>query len=765
MEETESKEIQAETPAAAGGVRRKFESLLSALDAEVKKREAAVEDLEEEPGGPETEWLMRKASLRIAQKERELYLFKHDNTGAKDGRLWGVDFSKKLPERIPGETGEGLEPSGEIKVLPEDDMSHTLVVNTGELDRFNAEGGHEAGDKALEKTSETAELIILEELRKAGIADGEAYDIYRFGGNDFLVDLRGVTESVADQIRDRISETRPEVISGKDPLPMASIRFSRSEVLGTLNAAIKESGATLSPKVARDLLVDTTRLIATVASDVEKMTVRAERVREKIGSSSAADLREFWTKFMQKSFKDTEFDSLDVFVAEAAKGEVQFQSKILEAAFQKAGEAFAQESAIDGAVRRILYGKLSEIFSGRSIELPEPETGKGEKPGREKLELAGRTAIAESASRASRARKHVEKLPPTSPEKPLAELGAREAGLDEQIEKARRDGLTGLLGRREHYRRLEERLERGEKSGVVFVDMAFLKYFDKEGQGDTGDYALQKAAEIMEQAIAALEVDAEAFRYGGDEFTIQFAGDAKVGKKIIDEITRRAEEMKPIAESEKATARYRPEKLQFNYGLADTKLLADSVKEITTDPVVPRERKEAMKTDPNQRAELMTKLADLGIDEQKAENRLKLMVRRLSDPRYEKDKAYRIQTDALLAYSEKAVMGATADDFKTWSKMTVRERAGAIQTFVSEKLDRKIGEREHLDRSLSEIILSESKVLSLDRQLGRMASSLERAEKKYDREHAVVLELQKRITIMERERKELVEARGTALAA
>src|SRR5574337_1374330 len=69
------------------------------------------------------------------------------------------------------------------------------------------------------------------------------------------------------------------------------------------------------------------------------------------------------------------------------------------------------------------------------------------------------------------------------------------AKLNLEIESAWRDSLTGLEQRGRLFENLEAGLDGGESVSMVFIDMAFLKYFDKEGGAETGNLAIQKTAE------------------------------------------------------------------------------------------------------------------------------------------------------------------------------------------------------------------------------------------------------------------------------
>jgi len=81
---------------------------------------------------------------------------------------------------------------------------------------------------------------------------------------------------------------------------------------------------------------------------------------------------------------------------------------------------------------------------------------------------------------------------------------------------AYRDALTGLPSRRA----LDERLDALPEGAVVaMVDVDHFKQFNDTHGHDTGDQVLRLVAWRLDEVP-----DADAFRYGGEEFTLLFSG-------------------------------------------------------------------------------------------------------------------------------------------------------------------------------------------------------------------------------------------------
>jgi diguanylate cyclase (GGDEF)-like protein len=89
--------------------------------------------------------------------------------------------------------------------------------------------------------------------------------------------------------------------------------------------------------------------------------------------------------------------------------------------------------------------------------------------------------------------------------------------LQESHRMAFRDELTGLPGRRA----LEERLRAlGDTYAIAMVDVDHFKQFNDTHGHDVGDQVLR----LVAARLAEVRGGGEAFRYGGEEFTVLFAG-------------------------------------------------------------------------------------------------------------------------------------------------------------------------------------------------------------------------------------------------
>ena len=98
---------------------------------------------------------------------------------------------------------------------------------------------------------------------------------------------------------------------------------------------------------------------------------------------------------------------------------------------------------------------------------------------------------------------------------------AREQLLAHTIELARTDPLTGLLNRRAWYERLEEELERAQRSSapvcVAMLDLDYFKAFNDEHGHIAGDDLLRAIASVWKLAIRPAD---SLGRYGGEEFAL-----------------------------------------------------------------------------------------------------------------------------------------------------------------------------------------------------------------------------------------------------
>lgn len=89
------------------------------------------------------------------------------------------------------------------------------------------------------------------------------------------------------------------------------------------------------------------------------------------------------------------------------------------------------------------------------------------------------------------------------------------------LEMATRDFLTGLLNRRETYRRLQEESRRGIRFGdplsIILLDIDYFKRINDSHGHLIGDRFLQETAEVLRNTLREYDI---LCRYGGEEFLV-----------------------------------------------------------------------------------------------------------------------------------------------------------------------------------------------------------------------------------------------------
>ena len=104
----------------------------------------------------------------------------------------------------------------------------------------------------------------------------------------------------------------------------------------------------------------------------------------------------------------------------------------------------------------------------------------------------------------------------------IKDLQTAEAKL---VSMATRDFLTGLLNRREIYRRMEEELQRARRTGTPFsvflLDLDHFKRVNDLHGHSAGDLVLQSVATAMQQTVRPYDLCG---RYGGEEFLVALPG-------------------------------------------------------------------------------------------------------------------------------------------------------------------------------------------------------------------------------------------------
>lgn len=226
----------------------------------------------------------------------------------------------------------------------------------------------------------------------------------------------------------------------------------------------------------------------------------------------------------------------------------------------------------------------------------------------------------------------------------------------------RYDQLTGLPNRQEFFEDsrqwLVRSLERtGEQVNVAFIDLGFLKYFNRVGGRKMGNLAVNEAAIILEYLVQALGdefgIRAKAYRYAGDEFVFMFSGPA-MGERIeladgsessvselLEEAIREMKEKSVEIFAENVNSDYVPEKTQIDVGIATMesggRILEEKMGKDNREPIYHQRDINRLSTDSpeydiefhaEELSKAMTIMADESLTPQKAVSRLQLLVER-----------------------------------------------------------------------------------------------------------------------------------------
>ena len=563
--------------------------------------------------------------------ELELFDLKHDFTGALKLEIFGQRLNDLFNE---GKLGVE---NGQIEIKDETvNQKQVLVVNMSELDRFNKEGGgHHAGDNALLETTWSLDRIMTAE----GFAEG-AYQLYRYSGNEIMIEVDGATDEQIEKVTAEIIATRPTSREGMEGAPLSVSRVRMAEVVGLVNnvKALLPSTEFTAEEAAREL-VEITRRLADFQLEVEKFKTRVARIDEIINNKSEKEAENFFNQYLKKGFSGTPYTEFA-----KAKELVKNSEDVDRAAFAFARNIFKLEGEFSAQSNEAIRGALQEQRrQEKTTIVKKPDVTKAEMPG---LNIAKVPEQTNGQNIINEKRKAWENARGSEQEE--------EKRLEYQIEIYRRDAGTCLLRRGEYYKDLEKDLGESKTVSVLFIDMGFLKYFDKEGGTEVGNNALKLAAHLLETAVKKTELEgrAEVYRYAGDEFTIRVVDsddDTLVAlQKNIIELQNTAG---VVAADTRSTGNYLPASLSFNISACTPEILGMVNQDLTA-------RGYQDKTaDINFQAELMTKIADKGVTVKKAADRFTLLLQRMFTDEYAENETYQNQTNALLTYSTKAIFG------------------------------------------------------------------------------------------------------------
>ncbi|MEA3249014.1 MAG: diguanylate cyclase [Patescibacteria group bacterium] len=700
---------------------------------------------------------MKEGGEDVSQTEKWLELMdnERDNTGAMKRKFFGLEMQALLSRKeMVEEVGElrhkmlgATEPrpiprlefdeSGNIKI-PEGENQSFVFVNMGELDRFNKEGGgHEAGDRALLDAQARIENTTRDILQDAGIEIPlDHFTVYRFSGNEFVVSIQETvdddiekegeeeTRELRDIIAETITESGPTVEGVKEAAPLVATTMDLSksvDLFHDLQAEMEEGKRITDPDVAARELFGLTAAYADHALDVKKFESRVNRILDKIDEADGdlEKVRPFFDNYMKKMFTETKLTDIEKF---AGLDRSQIPDMSLEYARRNLGKLSDFENVEADAVKAEADKISARDVIGtrvRDMRIPKLES-------RPDQRVSGEFAvIPDRANGQVKLDEMMAEYMSASDEEVASGFTEREAaGLDYMIEFARRDQGTGLLERGVHYEALEKDFEDGNDVSMLFVDMGFLKYFDKAGGRDVGNNALKFAADLMERAVDESEIKATVYRYAGDEFTIKIDGGEEEAKVFEDKLSELKQNLVIPQGKLGDEGGYYPTELVFNSGFSDSAAAESVFSDLEAKNAFTENDLADSGYVRNKKAELMTMIADKGIVAEKAVGRFNLLIERMRDQRYETTeerlkevksdmptstvmpdnqtlvdkmdlddemKRFWTQTEQMTTYSGKAIFteDGGANLLRVWAESgrSIEELQNEIETFVEQGIE------------------------------------------------------------------------------
>ncbi|MFA5935427.1 MAG: hypothetical protein WC787_01040 [Patescibacteria group bacterium] len=752
------------------------------LQALIEKREASEQQLQTAHEGETDPVSLKESELQagIASKRVEIFLREHDSTGAWKGERLGRDLALEMRDR-PWER----DAEGQLPIFHEDERAHLLMVHMGELDRLNASGDHALGDQGLRMTAERIESVVREVLgddpsHKDERRLAESYDVYRHAGNDFVVNLRDVDATAAEEIRRRLMQEAVDLSAirpGEEPIPIAASRITRADGLELLNRLDERPDAVglTDQKVLIQAMIEKLQTL----NDISKVEMRTDRILDKIREGQGSEAGEtaarvLYDKFLRKSLGDVfktndatdlaDYDAFRRLITDARALETPPPSEWTHLVTERAmGDAFQNLKS------RRAVGRSIELRLAKNVAESVLKRNESFGTASEQDDLPPSTPDF-MAPEDTRGKKRIKELEKQLEE--IVQLAPRGSAtefvrVEVQLEKAKRDERTGLYGRGVYFETMEKGLAEGKSVSTVALDMAFLKYFDKEGGPETGNLAIKKAAEVLDNvviAFAAKGVEIEAYRTGGDEFALTvIGGDERTLGDVIASLREGQRVAGRVPGTAGASPRYRSEGLQFNYGIRQA-LDADSFRgELTTLGIPLKDPSDPGAT--NELADYLVRLADKEIEIQKGVNRMMMLLNRM------REGGEGSNVDVLKAYSQKALFGAAGEvklrefvDRVTSASDPVVEMGrlrGEATAFVIEQIDlknEKVANFEtSLDRRLEDAVrirFFEQRIAELEDEVSDLHAQLAAAGSNREMLHQAVsaAEEEKRAIVELRER-------------
>lgn len=685
---------------------------------------------------------------QIAEKRIELADAQHDNTGSWKGEYFARDLYEEFAKR-------GLEagPDGKLPANPEDATTHYLMVNMGELDRVNAIGDHSSGDKALE----AAAAGIRDNLRK--VLKDDQFDVYRTAGNDFSVRLNKVDHETAKKLTLALcgAVDLTKVIGSGERAPMEASSISRADMIEIINRLEpSERQEFLSDEKPEGMLIGVVKELLQQQNDRQKVDSRMQRMQEMM-SSAPEKAEEFYHKYQKKVLGELFREPGDNEALEYKAFVERFKTADPEAKHHLSAQEARRQYASRRDTQRGIDRTLGEYAAKHTLALSEffedesksTETSASERT-HEGFEPPKPTRGFELVEQK---RAHAEALKTAGSDLQEIEL----AELDAEIESAERDPLTGLATRGRLFHQLETGLETGKKVSTIYIDLAFLKYFDKEGNGTTGNVAIQKAAEMLDgiSADASKEgIRVEAYRVGGDEFAFAISGggpDAADRVKKMLELRQREASPIPL-QGEKALGNFYKQQLSFNFGSLGP-LDMEGLRALIKENNLPMHAEPGSKEERNMLAEYAMRFADKQLEIQKGLNRIRLLA---SEKRASEITGDSSRYDQLLKYSQKAIFGANGqalvEELSAPGLVFPDER---VLKFVIDQIKVKGKEKENYQDSIDRIIDERVQDLYFEQQIDGLRHHIDVLEKEMAKTEGEKTHLEQKVTELEEQIKQV----------
>lgn len=748
-----------------------------------KEKDAAAAEMEAKANAEPDEKETARIHYEIAEKKLEIFLREHDHTDAwKTDRMW-KDITNDLRARSWERDEDGL-----LEITEADKKSFLLLVNMAELDRLNKIGGHQLGDDGLGLAKKKIEEAVREVLSdqpkyKDESRLAEAYDIYRYSDNDFAVNLRGVEETLAEEINQRLNRGLVEISElkpGVEPVELTSNCVSRAEGLDLLNDLEVEPEAVgrSSQKTLLEAMLEKVQTL----NDVGKVLMRTRRITRKLLEAKGGpenEAKELYDRFLKKSLGDVfkidpqtdllDFDGFKALIVEkgglADNPSVEWKRFVTERALESAFASLKSRRAVGHKIELDLARMVARDFLQKNEQFGRELVGEGAPV------FIGGFSTPE-ATRGSVFLSELEKkLKEAQLQAPAGVL--EKARIDLQavslnLEQAKRDLRTGLFDRAVFFETMEEALQKGEPLTTIALDLAFLKYFDKEGGPTTGNLAIAKAVELLDKTAAQFSRDGvkvEAYRIGGDEFALSIVGgDDKTVEMIMKNVRERVDASGRVPAAAGAKESYKPETITFNFGIRSI-ANAESFKAELQQAGISLEKGGGEK-EMNELAGYLLRLADKELEIQKSVDRLQMFVRRIIE---EKQGRGISNTEALKAYSDKAIFGAAGKlKLEEWAnrldktenvELELGKIKGESLEFVLKELDaQNIQEgrfESHFERNLEEAV----RLRYFENRINELENEIFDLQARLIKEMAARADLENALAAAEEERRTIVDLR------